>query len=70
MAHTKIVKADLDSPRQEVSNSGLKFAVVLLVCSGIIFVCAYNWGAIQLYLRTCVCANWSSVFCTVVVQLD
>ena len=32
MLHTKIAKADLDSPRQELSNGGLGIVVVFLVC--------------------------------------
>jgi hypothetical protein len=31
MDHTKIVQADLDSPRRELSNGGLGFVVALSV---------------------------------------
>ena len=37
-----MVKVDLDSPRQELSNGGLGIVVALLVSSGIdLFVCSY-----------------------------
>ena len=49
MNFTKIVKADLDSPRRELSNGGLGIAVTLLVRWQIIFVCASTGGPIQLY---------------------
>ena len=42
MDHTKIVQADLDSPRRELSNGGLGFVVALSVRSGIDFSCAYR----------------------------
>ena len=40
MGHTKIVKADTNSPRQELSVRDLRFVVALLVHSGIDFSCA------------------------------
>ena len=49
MDHTKIDTAYFDSPRQDFSNGGLQIVVVLLVCSGIIFLCIYTRGPIQLY---------------------
>ena len=42
MDFTKIAKADLDSPCQELSNSGLRFFVALLVFWELIFVCFYR----------------------------
>ena len=49
MDHTRIVPADLDSPRRMLSVNGLRFVVAFLVFSGIIFSCASREGAIQLY---------------------
>ena len=46
---SKIVKADMESPRQELSNSGLGIMVALLVRPGIGFSCVSTWGPIQLY---------------------
>ena len=43
MDHTKIVQADLDSPRRELSNGGLEIVVALSVFSGI-FVCVFLLG--------------------------
>ena len=40
MDFTKIVKAELDSPRQELSNGGLGIVVALSVFSEIVFLCA------------------------------
>ena len=37
MDPTKMTHAYLDSPRREISNSGLGIVVALLVCWGIIF---------------------------------
>ena len=48
MGHTKIVKAGLTSPRQELSVRGLGFIVTLSVFSGIVFSCAYTRQPIQL----------------------
>jgi len=45
---TKIVKEDLDSPRQELSNGGLGIVVALLFCWQIDFLSAYTGGPIQL----------------------
>ena len=45
---TKIDPADLDSLCQELSNSGLKVAITLPVCSGIDFLLACIGRAIQL----------------------
>ena len=39
MDHTKIKPKDLDPPRQEFFNGGLKIVVALLVCLGIDYVC-------------------------------
>ena len=44
---TKIVKAGLDSPRQELSNDGLKIVVAFLVLSGFVFLPVYIGRAIQ-----------------------
>ena len=49
MDQTTFYQADLESPRQEFFLCGLGFAVALLVCSGIDFLCARTGGAIQLY---------------------
>ena len=48
MNFTKIVKADMDSPHQELSNGGLGIVVVLLVRPGIGFPCVYTGGPTQL----------------------
>ena len=48
MKITKIVKADLDSPRREVSNGGLKSVVTLLVRWQIDFLSARIGRPIQL----------------------
>ena len=48
MNFTKIVKADLDSPRRELSNGGLKSVVTLLVRWQIIFLSARIGRPIQL----------------------
>ena len=48
MGHTKIVKADLDLHRRELSIRGLGFVVAFLVRLGIDFLCAYTWRAIQM----------------------
>ena len=37
MDHTKIYQADLESPRQKLTSSGLDFNVAFLVRSGIDF---------------------------------
>ena len=43
MNFTKLVKADLDSPRQELSNGGLGFVTALAAFSGIgVFICQKN----------------------------
>ena len=34
--------ADLDSPRRDLSNGGLRIVVALLLCQGIDFLCAYT----------------------------
>ena len=41
---TKVVKADLDSPRRELSNSGLGIVVAVLVPWQIDFVLVYDGG--------------------------
>ena len=51
MGHTKIVKADLDSPHKELSILGLGFAGALSARSEIDFSCSSTWGPIQLYIR-------------------
>ena len=48
MNFTKIVKADLDSPRRELSNGGLGIVVALLVHWQIIFLSARIGRPIQL----------------------
>ena len=52
MNFTKIDQADLDSPRQELSNGGLKSVVALLICWGINFQSARIGRPIQLYCST------------------
>ena len=49
MGHAKIVTADLDSIRRELSVRGLRFVVALLVCWKIDFSGASTGGTIQLY---------------------
>ena len=49
---TKIVKADLDSPRPELSYGGLGIVVALSVFSAIEFLCVCTGGAIQLYTNS------------------
>ena len=50
MNFTKSVKADLDSPRRELSNGGLGIVVALLAFPAIDFSCVYMYTgrAIQL----------------------
>ena len=48
MTFTKIDPADLDSPRRELSNGGLKSVVALLVRSQINFLSARIGRSIQL----------------------
>ena len=48
MGHTKIVRADLNSPRQELSVRGLGFVVSLPFWGGINFLYASKGQAIQL----------------------
>ena len=48
MTFTKIYLADLDSPRRELSNGGLKSVVALLVCWQIDFLSARIGHPIQL----------------------
>ena len=50
MIFTKIVKADLDSPRQGLSNDGLGIVVALSVFLAIGFSCVSTGAPIQLYL--------------------
>ena len=59
MAFVKLDQADLDSPRQELSNGGLKSVVTLLVCWQINFLSAQTltlnpavWMAKQRKRRT------------------
>ena len=49
MDFTKIVKANLDSLRQELSNSGLGIVIALKDFSVINFSCVSTGGPIQLY---------------------
>ena len=49
MTFTKIVPADLDSPRRELSNGGLKSVVTLLIHWQIISLSACIGRPIQLY---------------------
>ena len=49
MNFTKIVKADFDSPRRELSNNGLGIVVALLVFPAINFSCVSTGGLIQLW---------------------
>ena len=49
MSFTKIDPADLDSPRRELSNGGLKSVVALLVRWQINFLSARIGRSIQLY---------------------
>ena len=51
MTFTKIDPADLDSPRRELSNGGLKSVQTLLVRWQIIFLSARIGRPIQLYSR-------------------
>ena len=44
----KLDQADLNSPRQDLSNDGLGIVVALLVRWQINFVCVSTWGPIQL----------------------
>ena len=44
----KIDMADLDSPRRELSETGLGFVVALLVAWELDFLCDYHGGPIQL----------------------
>ena len=44
-----MAKADLDSPRRELSNGGLGIVVALLVRWQIDFLSVYTGGPIQLY---------------------
>ena len=48
MIFTKIVLADLDSSRRELSNDGLGIATALLVRRRIDFLCVSTAGLIQL----------------------
>ena len=48
MTFIKLNQADLDSPRRELSNGGLKSVVTLLVRWQIDFLCASTGGPIQL----------------------
>ena len=49
MNFTKIVKADLDSPRRHLPNGGLGIVVTLLVRWHINYPCAFPGKAIPLY---------------------
>ena len=49
MNFTKICTADVDSPRQELSNGGLEIVAALAFFSGIDFTYVYTGGPIQLY---------------------
>ena len=48
MNYTKIIKADLGSPQQDIFNGGLGIVLALLVFPAIDFSCASTWGSIQL----------------------
>ena len=50
MGHTRIVSADLDSPRRELSYGGLGIIAALLVRCGIDFSCVYTELPIQQYM--------------------
>ena len=45
MNFTKIIRAELDSVRQELSNGGLGIAVALLVRPAIDFFVCFYWGS-------------------------
>ena len=47
---TKLYQADLDSPCQELSNSGLGIVITLLVRRQIDFLCVSTGDPIQLYV--------------------
>ena len=49
---TKIVKADLDSPRRDLSNSGLVILVALLIFRQLIF-CVFLLGVVQSSCTVC-----------------
>ena len=51
MTFIKLNQADLDSPRRELSNGGLKSVVTLLVCWQINFLLARNERPIHLYVH-------------------
>ena len=48
MNHTKMYPKDLDSPRREFSNGGLRIVVALAVFLGIDISSVYTGEAIQL----------------------
>ena len=48
MKFTKIVKADLDFPRRELSDGGLGIVAALSVFPAIYFSCVSTRGSIQL----------------------
>ena len=58
MGRTKIVPADLDSSRRELSNRGLGIIVALLFRRGIDFSCASTGGPIQLYNPLRLKSDW------------
>ena len=49
MNPTKMYPKNMDSPRQELSNDGLKSFVALLVAWQINYLCVFPEKAIQLY---------------------
>ena len=51
MNFTKVVKADLDTPRQQLSNCGLRIVISLSFFLRNIFSYASTRGSIKLYLR-------------------
>ena len=53
MTCTKIYLADLDSPRRELSNGGLKSVAALLIRWQINFLSARIGRSIQLYYTGC-----------------
>ena len=48
MNFSTIVKADFDSPRQELSNGSRRIVVALLICPAIDFLCDSTGGPIKL----------------------
>ena len=54
MNFTKLDQADLDSPRRELSNGGLKIVVALItVFSGIVFFVCLYWRSNPAVVHKC-----------------